>query len=262
MSLNEAERIIEHARQLAQQNTAKYEAAATPAAPFGLELVKPERIVPVFVESDEEVAARRKVREDAVRQRLTDAAGVPARYAAAQLQTFAGVPEEHREAYKRVAWALRGRLQQAATVALIGERGPGKTHMGCALVNEFNMSLRPAMYAVTLDFFNAIRSEYGKKGGDEARALERFTRPVLLVLDEVQERGESEWENRMLTRVLDQRYADDKATLLISNQERAEFARSVGASVSDRIRDGGGVIECKWPSLRGRVAPRALGGAA
>ncbi|MDB5294958.1 MAG: hypothetical protein JWO31_941, partial [Phycisphaerales bacterium] len=43
-------------------------------------------------------------------------------------------------------------------------------------------------------------------------------------------------------------------TVVISNHAtEAEFWGSLDARVRDRIRDGGGVILCDWPSLRGRV---------
>ena len=109
-----------------------------------------------------------------------------------------------------------------------------------------------------MDFFVELRTTFKVDGeGDETGIMQRYTRPWLLVLDNVDRRGGSEWEDRMLTHLIDKRYDLGVATILIANLDLVAFAEHVGADVIDRIRDGGGLIVAEWPGFRG-AGPAAL----
>lgn len=125
--------------------------------------------------------------------------------------------------------------------------------MAVELIRHGCWNLRSCLYAKTLDFFLDLRGTYQKDAESEGTALDRFMRPDLLVLDEAGVRGETDFENRMLTHLIDHRYDGIKDTLLISNQRPDEFAKSIGPSISDRLRECGGIIECTWSSFRGKA---------
>ena len=59
-------------------------------------------------------------------------------------------------------------------------------------------------------------------------------------------------KDRMLTRLIDKRYAAELSTVLITNETAKQFVERVGPSVADRIRDDGQMVVCEWKSLRGR----------
>jgi len=81
--------------------------------------------------------------------------------------------------------------------------------------------------------------------------LAYFADAVLLVIDEVQERGETEFENQKLTAIIDARYRQQRPTLMIGNyKNKAEFAASISPSIVSRIQECGGAIHCDWPSFR------------
>jgi DNA replication protein DnaC len=66
----------------------------------------------------------------------------------------------------------------------------------------------------------------------------------------MQERGETPWEDRLLTHLIDRRYASEKDTLLITNQSKESFIQSIGPSAASRIVEVGGIVTCDWPSYR------------
>ena len=78
----------------------------------------------------------------------------------------------------------------------------------------------------------------------------------LLVLDEIQVRSDTEWENSVLTDLIDSRYAAVRSTLLIANLERSALAASLGDSVASRLEETGTIIPCDWPSFRRSGAAR------
>lgn len=204
--------------------------------------------------SDEAYAQRQAMRQESDRQRKVERlllhCGVSARYLAAKLDSFDHLPATVRAVYQKKASSLIAMSDQPVIIGLVGPRGPGKTYMASAIVLAACRAGRSAKYAVTMDYFQHLKSQY-RDGGDSSRIEREYDSPSLLVLDEIQVRGETEWENRTLTNLIDKRYRDLKTTILITNETVDQFMASVGTSVASRITDGGAVIECNWPSLRG-----------
>ncbi len=96
-----------------------------------------------------------------------------------------------------------------------------------------------------------IKSTYAKDSKEsEEDVLLKFRKPDLLVLDEIGKRGETEWENRLLFELLNDRYNDVADTLLISNHKPEEFESSVGPALASRVNETGGIIDCNWESYR------------
>lgn len=137
--------------------------------------------------------------------------------------------------------------------ALIGKRGTGKTQIAVETIRESASRLRRAKYLTAMEFFLAIKASYRKDSETtEQEVLASFYSPCLLVLDEIQERGETEWEDRLLTHLIDKRYAAMKDTLLLSNLTEEEFKKSVGPSIISRLIETGGIIECNWSNFRSK----------
>lgn len=134
-------------------------------------------------------------------------------------------------------------------VALLGGRGVGKTQMAVAACREQAEREKSFLYCTAMDIFLDIKDSF-RKGGSERDALKTFIRPALLVIDEVQERGETPWEDRLLTHIIDKRYATERDTLLISNQTKDAFIESIGPSVASRITEAGGIAVFDWASFR------------
>lgn len=95
-----------------------------------------------------------------------------------------------------------------------------------------------------------IKAAYQSADRSEKDVLAEFTRPLLLVMDEIGQRSDSDWENRLLFEFLNRRYHSLKDTLLISNQTVDGFTKSLGPSLISRMQETGGLIECDWPSYR------------
>jgi DNA replication protein DnaC len=173
--------------------------------------------------------------------------------------------------HPKIPFSSRPRMR-GGIIALIGPRGTGKTHMACGLINAFNCnphmayaegfmpsnvhSHRWAVYRRAFDVFSEIKQTFGRKEGQTQRDVtEQLVKSNLLVLDEIQVRAESAWENDLLTNLIDQRYAEFRPTVLISNLNRGPFIECVGDSIASRLMETGGTIEATWPSFR--LAPAA-----
>lgn len=174
----------------------------------------------------------------------------------------ANIPQRHQNAIGQIrdrgdAWiSMRDALCESAgqgyLTALLGKRGTGKTQAAChAIVHRTKLG-QPALYVKAMEIFLVIRAAMRMEAETELDALGHFTSPSLLVIDEVGERAETAFEDRMLVYLLDKRYDARQDTILIANLKQEAFRESMGPSVWDRLCETGGVVECNWDSFRGR----------
>ena len=146
--------------------------------------------------------------------------------------------------------ALMDVVDARGIVAILGNRGSGKTAMAvAAMKDQMNQGI-DSYYCKLADFFIDIKDSFDRPDVTQRSVIERYASPQVLVVDEAHNRSESQWENTLFTHLVDVRYDAKRTTIMISNQKRDEFRKSVGASIYDRLCETGGVIECGWGSFR------------
>lgn len=147
---------------------------------------------------------------------------------------------------------LNARLGKGILAALIGPRGTGKTQLAVQAIRYhiYSADHPHPKYVRAIEIFMRLREAFGSNSTTEAQAVADFTRPRLLVIDEAHERGGSDWENRLLTHIIDVRYAEMRDTILVSNETPEGFKRAIGSSIYSRLTETGGVVVCDWPSYR------------
>jgi DNA replication protein DnaC len=140
---------------------------------------------------------------------------------------------------------------------IVGDRGRGKTHLACGLVNAFCDLGRRGVYRRMRDYFNDLsRVEWAAK--DKVRRL--YLDPALLVLDEVQVRdADREWQDNELTDLIDRRWARHRSTVMLANCEPAALWKNLGASIQRRVIESGDVWQTDWPRIKELPCPRTRG---
>lgn len=178
---------------------------------------------------------------------------------AGELVAEAGAPERQLRAVELRGDGWHKKLEEVAArlgsgflIAFIGGRGPGKTQMAVELIKLAAAGgIRPK-YTTAMEFFIAVKGAYRDDVGtpSEALVIKQFSGPGLLVVDEIQERGATAWEDRLLTHLVDVRYREMRDTILIGNLDRETLRSEVGPSIVSRLIETGGVVEFNWPSFR------------
>lgn len=192
----------------------------------------------------EEEAERVRLTEG---KRLWEASCVPARHAGFVLPTEG----PWRAAYDR----LKVKVGTGFLYVVMGNRGTGKTQLGTAMIGRTCYKHnRKALYVKAIDIFIALREAYRKDGDAESKVINRFVYPDLLVIDAMEERGETAFEDRLLNHIIDKRYDNCDDTLLITNQTPEAFATSAGPSIVSRIHETGDKVVCDWESFRKKGA--------
>ena len=147
---------------------------------------------------------------------------------------------------------VKAKLGTGFLIALHGRNGNGKTQMAVEMMRyQTGERMKSARFTTSTEFFMAVKATYKPDATrDEASLVADFCKPSLLVVDEVEKRGASEWENNLLFHLFNRRYNDMKDTLIISNLIRAELDTHLGPSLVSRLNETGGMIHCDWPSRR------------
>lgn len=152
-------------------------------------------------------------------------------------------------------------LVERGIVFLIGDRGPGKTQIATWLAAQRVLAGNNAgMYRKAMDVWGEIRGTW-RQGADktEDTVIRRFRKTAFLVVDEAQERGDTEadrqWCDRMLTHLIDHRYDAMLPTVLVANLSVTDYEKTVPSSIRSRVAECGGVKVCDWPSYRTRNQP-------
>ena len=182
-------------------------------------------------------------------------------------------PKRHMDEAKEVhdsggddsAWSatynyLKGRLGGGSLFLLTGPRGTGKTQMATCLGRLYSLELACSRYMRVADLYMIIKATFNNEGSesqiiDELSGRVRWDSdnlPRLLVLDEMHDRGGSEWEDRVLNQIVDARYGAKLDTILITNDRGAALKDKIGPSIISRADETGGIIECAWDSFRSR----------
>jgi DNA replication protein DnaC len=190
------------------------------------------------------------------------------------MNTLKGFPKRYEDATEAVGddWWGHYRLALATVdsggiVVMYGANGTGKTRMAYELAKKCvpkgthysvggmgwnsGKKERPAIYTTAVNLFMEIKDTFRPDSEQsELSVVKKYSDAGLLVLDEFQERGETPFEDRKITSIIDARYQNERPTILISNHSREEFASKLSAAVLDRIRENGVGLHFNWGSFR------------
>lgn len=185
-----------------------------------------------------------------------------------------GFPKRYEDALPAVGdgWQAHYRqglatVDSGGIVVMYGAHGTGKTRMAWEIARKctpqdahfavggigWNAARkdRPAIYTTAVGLFLEIRDTFRADSEfSEMRVIKKYTDAGLLVIDEVQERGETDFENKKLTTIIDARYAYERPTILITNYSREKLAATLSPAVLDRIRENGCGLHFDWTSFR------------
>jgi DNA replication protein DnaC len=217
-----------------------------------------QRIAPAVSEAMRGLPSR-STDAQADQERLQNAERRQAEYAAAERYNAARVPLRYRQTkthglnerwVEKFRTACRLIEQPGAIVVLTGSHGTGKTHMACEVIRKAT-TRGTALYATWADISRRWREAVTGDSESERKVIAEFDTPALLVIDEIEVAKDGEFGDRNMRELLDRRYRNMRATLLLSNLSREALQAKLDPSILDRMAEAGGIVVCDWPSMRG-----------
>ena len=141
-------------------------------------------------------------------------------------------------------------------LALVGKNGTGKCHLAVSIANEIiEMGHRPrVMYTKLIRLMRRIRAAYGPSLDETEESIIRdIDRQDLLIIDEFGIKDKlSDWEKATLDDIIDHRWEQKKALIIISNMNAADAMKLAGERIESRFADYGKIVKFTWGDYRKR----------
>ncbi len=204
------------------------------------------------------LAATWNVTRPDVAERLAEREASAHRTRVETLRARWNAPRRHSEANptREGPWGerlrqLEARLGRGVILGLIGPRRVGKTQMAVELMKAVTDRGKSALYRTATELMMLFKACYRPEATEgELDVIRAHRKPALLIIDEFARRAESEWENNLLFELLNHRYGDMTDTILACNLSQADLEACLGASLTSRLSEGGGVVQCGWGHFR------------
>ena len=153
--------------------------------------------------------------------------------------------------------------RNGVSLVFLGPKGTGKDHLMIAVVKAICLgypqdgdSRNRAVYRDGLRLFAEFRAAMNRTSNvDEDAIVAKYVQPRLLALsDPVPPAGElSEYEKRMILRIIDGRYREClPMTATLNVKSRGELDHRLGPQAADRLCDDAVTVFCNWKSYRMR----------
>jgi len=110
---------------------------------------------------------------------------------------------------------------------------------------------QPCIYLTAAEFMEEIRQGFNDNdAASERNTMDKFAHATMLVIDEIDNCLATDFGQRKIKQVVDDRYRRELPTILITNLDRKALAKLLPEPVLDRIRECGKGYHFDWPSFR------------
>ena len=199
-------------------------------------------------------AFQREQRIKTAVQHFKASSGVPPRFQAVSFDGYTPGNENARKILdhmREYAANFGHNYKLGRSLILCGKAGTGKTHLSCALLRSLAHKGITGKYITVYRAVQEVRETYGSRDVSELRAIEAFTSPDLLVLDEIGAQYGTDSEHLILFTIINGRYEAMKPTIVISNLNVDGMKKYLDERGYDRLRENGGsVLVFDWGSHR------------
>lgn len=194
-----------------------------------------------------------RVRQNAI-SRAIDNCEIPWRYREMVFKDFKTNNDEQKQVVSD-CWDFMVDGNYETGLMMIGKNGTGKTMLACivlqALIEYDPNCTRGYRYAEAIKIIRDIKDTWRKKTSEQD-AINKYTIPKVLVIDELGMSYGSPTEKQFLTEIINDRYNNKLSTILAGNLTSIEIKETLGDRIFDRFCESGKSLVFNWDSHRQR----------
>lgn len=213
-----------------------------------------EKAQAYWAEQDAEEKAKEEKAAKILKERQRrESAGLPLGQIPS-FRTYVTDTDGRREALKKVqAWAKN----PTKNLVLEGSNHTGKTHLITAATNELSRRGAYVRMALISTIYSTIKEAYDR-GAPEYLYKEIYTKPDVLVIDDLGKERVTDWTVSTLFDLIDARYRNGKVTAITTNYNRKSLvekltvegdvskAKAIVCRIYGGTHDGADVVTMNW----------------
>jgi DNA replication protein DnaC len=197
-------------------------------------------------EKKEKIIFMRRVKE------MHIALNLPARFKNCSFDTFTGGSKKQHEIKKEIMNYVSN-WPKVGGIIMRGGVGVGKTHLAAAMCSSLCDLGVSCMVTTASRIIRSVRASWGKNAEKtEAEIITTFASVEMLVIDEIGSQYGTDAEKIIINEIINDRYEQDRPTMVIGNVTKTEIKNILGVRVIDRIMHNGLDLVLDWDSKRNK----------
>lgn len=171
------------------------------------------------------------------------------RFIGKTLDNYKTANDGQKKALRDARWMIE-HFDFTMGLILLGKPGTGKNHIASGIIHEVIGKNKTALMTTAMKIVRAIKDSWRNNDVNEEEIINSYTKPHLLVIDEIGVQFGSDTEKLYISEIINDRYEAMRPTIIIGNMTLEEVNLQVGERVIDRFREGGKVVIFDWLSYR------------
>lgn len=186
------------------------------------------------IQEEARIAERRK-KEKIERRR--ESSRIPSRFLECGFKNFEDRPGVGEALTACREWTLNRHqnIENGRGLVLSGPAGTGKTHLGAAILNYSLIDYRSVFWDVNGNLLRMLPG--GAPQDEQQRLLEDACRATVLLLDDLGAEKPSEWTQKQLTVIINDRYASNLPTIVTTNWVGSDLRERIGERCYSRLME-------------------------
>jgi len=156
---------------------------------------------------------------------------------------------------ERFAKTFFERKKEGTPVKFVGKPGTGKTLLAFIIYQELVKAGYSVKYESSIEFIKDLLEMKFTAQREFTSHFKKFSQYDLLIIDEATESinkdgAPSEIEKQVLLKLINERYANQSCTLIITNRDNDELINRLGSPIVRRLTENGISLAFTWDVYR------------
>ena len=181
-----------------------------------------------------------KMSPDDVKDWIKGLSGLRVIHQKMEFENYNPITEIQKRIVSKIQELFKAEKEQKLNILITGPVGTGKTHLAVSILKKiFRNGSHSGVrfrYVTGTELLHQIRSTYSQNSGKSTEeTIERFSKIPYLLIDDFGAEKISDWAREIFYLIIDNRYGDERPTVITSNLNAKELAKKIDDRLMSRI---------------------------